>query len=60
MEKAGTKLTQTKGITKREHENNRQKERDRVGKWREKKEKKGGRGKKRRKMYKERSSIFAS
>ena len=46
MEKAGTKITM-KGITKKEHENNRQKERNRVENGGGKKEgKKGGKGKK--------------
>lgn len=60
MEKAGTKTTM-KEITKKEHENNRQKERNRVENVGEKKEgRKGGIGKKRRKMYKECRSTFAS
>ena len=45
MEKAGTKITM-KGVTKKEHENNRQKERNRVENGGKKKEKKGEKGKK--------------
>jgi len=59
MEKVGTKITM-KGVTKKEHENNRQKERN-SGKWGEKeRRKKRGKREKRRKMYKECSSTFAS